>query len=351
MGVSTTSGGTRGRRARWALLGLALLSGCTTQVGFVRAREPLEKDRIRDVHVVAVLPFRNTSSDPGAAGIMRSAIESGLHKSFRVVDRMNVRQLEMERGFNESDLVDPETRHKVRMTGADTVICGEVMKHESREQTGFENVREVVPEQSYYIDNEGRRRVRTKVRTVIVPKQYLRVQATVSVAIQVIRLTDGAVLVSHSRTMSARDQGGGTSRRNISDVQAGSEMLDELTRSAINSFLVRVVRTDVTEYRRLNKYWGDGVRAAKNGDWEIASRRFWARYLKDRDSAKTMNNIAVCIEATADNDPVRIREAIELYRRAIELDYEGLYSENLHRAEAVLEEVLRHAEPDESPSE
>jgi len=350
MGVSRTSGGGGTRRARWAFLGLALFAGCTTQVGFVRTREPLEKDRIRDVRVVAVLPFRNTSNAPGAAGIMRAAIEAGLHKSFRVVDRTNLRQLEMERGFNESDLVDPETRHKVRMTGADTVICGEVMKHACTEQTGFENVREVVPEQSYYIDNQGRRRVRTTVRTVIVPKQYLRVQATVSVAVQMVRLADGAVLVSHSGTLSARDQGGGSSRRSISDVRAGGEMLDELTGSVINSFLVSVVRTKVTEYRRLNKYWGDGVNAAQNGDWEIASRYFWARYLKDRDSAKTMNNIAVCIEATADSDPARLREAIGLYRRAIELDYEDLYSENLHRAEAVLGEVLSHA-PGQPPSE
>ena len=325
-----------------ALIFFTALAGCTTQVSYVRTREPLEKERIRDVRVVAVLPFRNTSGRGGAAGIVESAIESGIQGFFKVVDRSHIRQLMMEQRLSESDIVNPETRQKIRTTGADTVICGQVMKYKCRERRGHENVREMVPQHSFYTDNQGRRRMITTYRTIIVPKEYLRVEATAAAAVKVIRLSDGAVLVSHTAALSDKDQGGGISGKSISRVEAGSAMLDRLMHEIIRGFLSKVVRTHVTEYRMLDKYCGDGVKAAKNGDWEISSRYFWARYLKNQKSSQTKNNIAVCIEATAKNDPEKIRKAVQFYEEALELDYEKIYSRNLRRAKAVLNEVLMH---------
>ena len=327
-----------------ALLVLAALSGCTTQVSYVRVREPLEEERIRDVKVVAVLPFRNTSGDPGASGIVESAILAGIQDFFKAFGRKHTRELEMERGFNESDMVDPSTRQKVRMTGADTAICGEVMKHEFRERRGVENIRVPRVVQEVYFDNRGRKHVRLVTHMALEPRPYLRVTATASIAIHVIRLADGATLVSYSKTLSAKDQGGGASDRTIASVEAGSEMLNRLTAEALHGFLAKIIKTRVIEHRTLDKYWGDGVKAAENGDWEIASRYFWARYLKNKDRAQTLNNVAACIEATADNDPVKIEKAVELYKKALELDYEDIYSRNLKAAQAVLDEVRRHTE-------
>ncbi len=320
------------------------LAGCTTQVTYVRTREPLEKERIHGVEIVAVLPFKHTSGEPGAAGITESRVEAAIQGSFKVVDRKNVRQLGMERGFNESDMVDPRTRQEIRMTGADSVICGEVSKYESVKQSGCENVREVVPEYSYYTDNRGRRQRRMTYRVAIVPKEFLRVEVTASISMKLIRLADGSVLVSHAQTLTAKDQGGGTSSKSIASVKTGGEMLNDLSRRIVAGFLAKIIRTDVVEHRTLDKYWGDGVKAALNGDWDVASRYFWDRYLRDKDSAEALNNIAVCIEATAKNNPQKIRKAIALYRKAVELDYESTYSKNLSRAEAMLDEVLRHTE-------
>jgi len=330
------------RFAGLAFLTLLALAGCTTRVTYVRAREPLEKDRIRNVKVVAVMPFRNRSADPGGASVVDSAVRAGVQDSFTVVERHDLKKLAMERALHESDLVDPDTRKKLRLTGADTAIVGVVSKHEYRERKGYENVQVPVPEQRIVWRN-GRKRTITVIRMQTVRKPYLRVTATASFAMHVIDLSNGTTLVSHAATLTASDQGGGAGSKNIGSVRGGNEMLNALTRQIIHGFLAKIVKTQVQERRVLAKYWGDGVKAAKNGDWEIASRYFWARYLKDQDSPKTMNNIAVCIEATAANDPAKLRRAIGLYEKALELDYESRYSNNLRRARYVLDDVLRSA--------
>ncbi|MFH1731351.1 MAG: CsgG/HfaB family protein [Planctomycetota bacterium] len=332
-------------RRRWAALALLAalaLAGCTSTVTYVRIREPLEKDRISNVKVVAVMPFRNLSGDTGAAGIVGSAVRAGIQDSFTVVERQNVEKLAMERALHESDLIDPNTRQKLRLTGADTAIVGEVSKYEHHERRGYENVQVPVTEQ-HVVWRDGRRSTVSVVRMQTVRKPYLRVTATASAAIHVVDLSNGTTLVSHAATLSARDQGGGAGRKSIGSVQGGNEMLNGLTQQIIHAFLAKIVRSRVEERRVLDKYWGDGVNAAKNGDWKIASKYFWARYLKDEDSAEALNNIAVCIEATAENDPAKLRKAIELYEKALELDYENLYSANLRRAQAVLDDVLRAA--------
>jgi len=338
MGDSTIK---EGRRcAALALLAVLALAGCTTTVTYVRIREPLEKDRIRGVKVVAVMPFRNRSGDAGAAGVVESAVRAGIQDSFTVVERQDLKKLAMERALHESDLVDPDTRKKLRLTGADTAIVGQVSKYEHRERRGYENVQVPVTEQRVVWRN-GRRYTVSVVRMQTVRKPYLRVTATASAAMHVIDLSNGTTLVSHAATLSARDHGGGAGRRSIASVRGGNEMLNGLTQQIIQAFLAKIVKTRVEERRVLDKYWGDGVNAAENGDWKIASKYFWARYLKDEDSAEALNNIAVCIEATAENDPAKLRKAIELYERALELDYENLYSRNLRRAQAVLDDVLR----------
>jgi hypothetical protein len=321
---------------------LLLLAGCTTQVTYTRTREPLEKERLRNVRVVAVLPFRNTSGDPGAPGLVEARILAGIKDSFRTLSRKHVNELAMERAFGESDLVDPATRQKIRNTGADTAICGEVMKFRSYERRGVESVQVPQPVREVYTDNQGRRRVRWITRMVTVPKPYLRVTATAAVAIHVVRLSDSATLVSHAASRSLRDQGGGASGGSINRVRSGDELLQEALDGILRGFLAKVVKTEVVETRTLDKYVGDGVEAAENGDWEIASRIFWAKYLKDKEDPATLNNVAVCIEATAGNDPARQRKAIELYRQALEIDYDDLYSRNLRAARSVLAEVLRH---------
>lgn len=323
-----------------ALLAALALAGCTTRVTYVRIREPLEKDRIRGVKVVAVMPFHNRSGDAGAAGVVESAIRAGIQDSFTVVERQDLAKLAMERALHESDLVDPNTRKKLRLTGADTAIVGQVSKYEHRERRGYENVQIPVTEQ-HVVWRNGRKYTVSVVRMQTIRKPYLRVTATASAAMHVIDLSNGTTLVSHAATLSARDQGGGAGRRSIGSVQGGNEMLNGLTQQIIHGFLSKIVNTRVEESRVLDKYWGDGVKAAENGDWKIASKYFWARYLKDEDSPAALNNIAVCIEATAKNDPAKLRKAIELYEKALELDYENLYSKNLRRAQAVLDDVLR----------
>ena len=333
-------------RRGWAIFGLLAvlaLAGCTSTVTYVRIREPLEKDRISNVKVVAVMPFRNRSGDAGAAGVVGSAVRAGIHDSFTVVERQDLKKLAMERALHESDLVDPNTRKKLRLTGADTAIVGEVSKYEHHESRGYENVQVPVTEQRVVWRN-GRRYTVSVVRMQTIRKPYLRVTATASAAMHVIDLSNGTTLVSHAATLSERDQGGGAGRRSIGSVRGGNEMLNGLMQQIIHGFLAKIVRTRVEECRVLDKYWGDGVNAAENGDWKIASKYFWARYLKDEDSAEALNNIAVCIEATAENDPAKLRKAIELYEKALELDYENLYSKNLRRAQAVLDDVLRAGE-------
>lgn len=333
------------RERRWAGLAsviLLALAGCTTRVTYIRIREPLEKDRIRNVKVVAVMPFRNQSADPGGASVVESAVRAGVQDSFTVVERQDLQKLAMERALHESDLVNADTRKKLRLTGADTAIVGVVSKHGYRERKGYENVQVPVPEQHVTWQN-GRKRVTTVVRMQTVRKPYLRVTATASFAMHVIDLSNGTTLVSHAATLTASDQGGGVSSKGIGSMRGGNEMLNELTEQIIRGFLAKIVKTQVQERRVLDKYWGDGVEAAENGDWEIASHYFWAKYWKDKDSPKTMNNIAVCIEATAANDPAKLRWAIELYGKALELDYEDLYSDNLRRARRVLEDALRSA--------
>ena len=328
------------RLAGLAFLTLAALAGCTTRVSYVRAREPLEKDRIRSVKVVAVMPFRNRSADPGGASVVDSAVRAGIQDSFTVVERHDLKKLAMERALHESDLVDADTRKKLRLTGADTAIVGVVSKHGYRERRGYENVQVPVPEQRIVWRN-GRQYTITVIRMQTIRKPYLRVTATASFAMHVIDLSNGTTLVSHAATLAASDQGGGASSKNIGSMRGGNEMLNELSRQIVHGFLAKIVKTRVREHRVLEKYWGDGVKAAKNGDWEIASRYFWARHLKDQDSPKTINNIAVCIEATAANDPAKLRRAIWLYEKALELDYESRYSDNLRGARDVLDEVLR----------
>ena len=323
-----------------ALLLLAALAGCTTKVTYVRVREPLEKERLTNVQVVAVMPFRNRTRDRGAVGVVESAVRAGVQTGFTVVERAEIEKLMMERALHESDLVDPATRKKLQLTGADTAVVGEVSKYEFHEQRGYETVQVPVPEQRVVWRN-GRRHTETVMRMQTVRKPYLRVTATASAAMHVVDLRTGRTLVSHALTLTQKDRGGGTGRKSISNVRSGPEMLADLTDQIIRGFLAKVVNTEVEECRVLAKYWGDGVRAAKNGDWKIASTYFWARYLKDQESPKAMNNIAVCIEATAENDPAKLRRAIELYEAALERDYEDLYSKNLRRARAVLDDVLR----------
>jgi len=349
--MSGTAGGRQAGPARetpaggacaTVLLCAAVLGGCTTQVSYVRVREPLEKGRLTGVEVVAVLPFRNTSGDAGAGGVVESMVRSALHKGFTVAGRRDLRRLAMERSLQESDLIDPDTRREVRMTGADAAVLGEVSKYECRERTGHEDIRTTVREPRVTHDRHGRRRVTTVERVLLVRRPTLRVTATVSVSISLVRLSDGTALVGHAQTLTFTDRGGGSSRKEISQVQPGDELLNRLTQTVVGGFLVKVVPTPVTESRRLDRYWGDGVDAAENGDWEIASRVFWAEYLENRDDPAALNNVGVCIEAVAGNSPAKLRKAVEFYEGALELDYEDIYSENLRRAEAVLDEVLRH---------
>ncbi len=338
-----------GRRvAGLALLALIALAGCTTRVTFVRIREPLEKDRIRNVKVVAVMPFRNRSSDSGAASMVQSAVRAGVQDSFTVVERHDLQKLAMERALHESDLVNADTRKKLRLTGADTAIVGVVSKHRYRERRGYENVEVPMPEQVVTWRN-GRKITSTVIRMRIVRKPYLRVTVTASFAMHVIDLSNGTTLVSHAMTLTATEQGGGLSSKSIRNMRGGSAMLNELSGQIIGGFLAKIVKTKVVEHRRLKKYWGDGVEAAENGDWEIASHYFWAKYWRDKDSPKTMNNIAVCIEATADNDPAKLRWAIDLYEKALERDYDDLYSTNLRRARRVLDDALRSAPSGQRP--
>ena len=339
---------TERRVAGLALLALLVLAGCTTHVTFVRIREPLEKDRIRNVKIVAVMPFRNRSSDPGGASVVQSAVRTGVQDSFTVVERQDLQKLAIERALHESDLVSADTRKKLRLTGADTAIVGVVSKYGYRERRGYENVQVPVPEQRIVWRN-GRKYTVTVIRMQTIRKPYLRVTATASFAMHVIDLSNGTTLVSHAMTLTATDQGGGAGSKKIRNMRGGSAMLNELSGQIIGGFLAKIVKTRVAEYRRLDKYWGDGVAAAKNGDWEIASHYFWAKHWKDKNSPKTINNIAVCIEATANNDPAKLRWAIDLYEKALELNYNGLYSQNLRRARNVLDDVLRSAPAGKQP--
>jgi len=340
MGVCPLNGR---RAAALALCVLAALAGCTSKVTYVRIREPLEKERIRRVKVVAVMPFRNRSGTQGADGVVESAVRSGVQDGFTVVERREIEKLAMERALHESDMVDPSTRKKLQLIGADTAIIGEVSQYGFRERRGYENVQVPVPEQRV-VWRHGRKETIFVTRMQTIRKPFLRVTASASAAIHVIDLRNGTTLVSHSLTLTRTDYGGGAGRKNIGSVQGGPDMLNDLMGQIIHGFLAKVVKTRVPEKRTLDKYWGLGVKAAENGDWKIASRYFWARYLKDQESPGRMNDIAVCIEATADNDPAKLRKAIELYEGALERDYENIYSKNLRRARVVLYEVERAAE-------
>jgi hypothetical protein len=330
-----------------ALLALALLAGCSTQVTYVRTRGPLRHDRIRDVKVVAVLPFRNASRDRGAAGVVESAVLAGIKDHFKAFGRKYVRQLVEERRFNQSDLVDPATRQTIRLSGADTAICGEVMQYSHDTRQGYEVVDVPVRERVVTRDKRGRKRVRYVTRFVPRRRPFLRVTAAVSIAIHMVRLSDGATLVSHAQTLAAAEQGGGASGRGTYNVPAGPEILGRLTTQVVDGFLAKVIETRVIERRTLDKYFGDAAKAAENGDWDLASRLFWALYQRNPDSAGLNNDVAVCIEATAKNDPAKLRQAVRLYEKALELDYETMYSRNLRRARAVLQDVLRHQDDEE----
>jgi hypothetical protein len=266
MGMDIKTAQFRGR-APGLWLALALLAatvGCTTRVSFVRVREPLEQQRIRDVRVVAVLPFRNRSREPGASGLFESAVIAGVQDAFTLADRRNVEAITREQEFNASDLVDPKTRQRIQMTGADTAIVGEVHQYRVSEERGTEPVQQtyVVPE--VYFQN-GKRLVRYVMRTRTVPAAYLRVTAQVGISLQMIRLSDGTTIVSHSANLSDSDQGGGASSRDIARVRSGGQMLNAMSAAAVQGFLSKVVRTRVTERRTLDKYWGEGVTAAENG--------------------------------------------------------------------------------------
>ncbi len=343
MGMDIKTAQFRGRApGLWlALVLLAATVGCTTRVSFVRVREPLEQQRIRDVRVVAVLPFRNRSREPGASGLFESAVIAGVQDAFTLADRRNVEAITREQEFNASDLVDPKTRQRIQMTGADTAIVGEVHQYRVSEERGTEPVQQtyVVPE--VYFQN-GKRLVRYVMRTRTVPAAYLRVTAQVGISLQMIRLSDGTTIVSHSANLSDSDQGGGASSRDIARGRSGGQMLNAMSAAAVQGFLSKVVRTRVTERRVLDKYWGEGVTAAENGDWVIASHYFWERYWRNKQHAGANNNIAVCIEATANNRISHLQMAVAYYKKALELDYQSLYSRNLQSAQALLEEVQRH---------
>jgi curli biogenesis system outer membrane secretion channel CsgG len=334
----------RSRRSVWiaVLPALFALAGCTTEITFVRIREPLQKERIRNVKVVAVLPFRNRSRERGAGDIVSSAVMTGIQDGFKLVDRKNVEAIVREREFNASDLVDRGTRQKIGLTGADTAIVGEVSKYDYTEQQGTELVEKMFYEPQTYYHN-GQRRIRHVVKTRMVPKPYRRVTASAALTIQMIDLSNSTVLVSHTVNVSRSDRGGGASRRGINQVRSGNELLAGLAAGAVHGFVSKVVRTKVVERRRLDKYWGKGVAAAENGDWSIASYYFWRCYWHNKNSAKEMNNIAVCIEATAGSRILNLRKAVEYYQKALTLDYNDVYSTNLRRAKAVLNEALRHA--------
>jgi hypothetical protein len=342
--------GRGGRRERIGLLACALaaLAGCTTEVQYLRLREPLERERIRNVKVVAVLPFRNRSRDSGASGIFESAIRNALTGSFQISERKHLAELNVERGFNQSDLVDPRTRQKLKVMGADAVVVGEVQKYETMEQRGVETVQVPVQDRMVRYNARGQPRVYYQTRMVTQRRPYLQVSAQVAAAIHMVRLSDGQTLVSHADHRSLQDRGGGASNRSIRAVKSGGEMLAQLKDQVVHPFLAKVIRTKVMERRVLDKYWGAGVEAAENGDWDVAGRYFWARHLEDPSDAAGLNNVAVCIEAEATRKRKLelMRKAVEYYQKALAAEYRKLYSKNLRRARAVLAEMERVAASD-----
>jgi hypothetical protein len=328
-----------------AAFALAALAGCTTKVAYVRLREPLERDRIRGVEVVAVLPFRNQSRDAGAPGIFESAIRNALTGSFEIAERKHLPELNMERGFNQSDLIDPRTRRKLQVSGADAVIVGEVQKYEAVEQRGTETVQVPVVDRVVRYNAEGKPVTFYRTRMVAEQRPYVQVSAQVAVSVHMVRLRDGQTLVSHADHRSVQDRGGGASGRPLRKVASGGELLAQLKNEVCQPFLAKVIRTQVCETRILDKFWGGGVEAAENGDWDVASRYFWARHRADPDDAAALNNVAVCIEAEAARrgDLDLMRKAVEYYKNALAGDYRTIYSKNLRRARSVLAEMERFA--------